>query len=47
MELEIVLYSQGKIEREREKERKTQGPKFLMEKGALLVEMQAYISLVR
>ena len=37
--------SQG--EREREKERKTWGPKLWWSKGALLAEMQAYISLVR
>ena len=34
-------------ERERQKERKTWGPKLWWSKGALLAEMQAYISLVR
>ena len=34
-------------EREKEKERKTQGPKLWWSKGALFPEMQAYISLVR
>ena len=33
--------------RERKKERKTRGPKLWLSKGALLAEMQAYISLVR
>ena len=32
---------------EREKERKTWGPKLWWSKGALLAEMQAYVSLVR
>ena len=34
-------------ERERQKERKTRGPKLWWSKGALLAEIQAYISLVR
>ena len=36
-----------KWKRERERERKTQGSKHWWSKGALLAEMQAYISLVR
>ena len=47
-ELDGFLHSRELAkERERQKERKTQGPKLWWSKGALLAEMQAYISLVR